>query len=274
MLRQFSFHGITNEGDRIRNAVGFLTGPAFVWWNTLASPPTDWAGLDTGLRARFQPVTSDEVARNKLHALEQGKLSINEYVSRFRQISVLIPGMDAASLMFQFVRGLKPSLQMQHRANQPADLEAAIALAVRMGYHMGAPAAPSVSHQYGGEAAMDLSAIRSSLPFDETEPAEYASEEVTVTRGELAQLLAAIHRNNGSGSNGRGAQGASGGFRPPRSLPTITGMSADKVKEYMDAGKCFSCGSTEHRSRQCDKKRSDQTAKKKSGEETARRSNV
>jgi hypothetical protein len=66
-------------------------------------------------------------------------------------------------------------------------------------------------------------------------------------------MLAALAdgRRGGGGSNG-------GGRRQPqqrgRGLPVIPHLSPEQVKAYMDAGKCFGCGSNDHRSRQCPKR--------------------
>lgn len=251
MEQQFDYYRIAADGDRIRTAAAHLKGPALDWWRHpgAAGPPTTWASFDAGLRARFQPVTTEEVARNRIHSLEQGKLSINEYVALFRRLIVAIPTMDAASQMFQFARGLRPALQLQIRQTQPATLEASISLAVRMGTALpGATAGSS-------DSAMELSAMDHGL--DNRGSWE---EEATVSRAEYSTLLAAIQQsnfrgNNGSGSDGRGARGASGGFRGPRGLPRIKGFSEDKVKQYMDAGKCFGCERTDHRSHDCPKRR-------------------
>ena len=264
MMQQFLFYGVAADADRIRTAVAFLKGPALAWWSTLVAVPTTWATFDAALRARFQPVTTEEIARGRLHSLSQDKSSINDYVSNFRRLIIAIPSMDAASQMFAFVRGLKPALQTHHRQAQPLTLELAIALAVRMGTGIPGQSAASAASHYGASAAMDLSAMRAELDDEDSESTASADGDAPVTRSEFAMLLAAIHRNNGSGSNGRGAQGASGGFHPPRGPPKIYGFSEEKVQEYMDAGQCFGCGSTKHRSRECTKKH---TSSKKPGSE-------
>ena len=80
--------------------------------------------------------------------------------------------------------------------------------------------------------------------------------EAAITRSELYALLTANNnrRGNGSGSHGRGAQGASGGFQGPRGLPTITGLTEAQVRKYMEEGRCFACNQTGHRSRECPKR--------------------
>ena len=257
LRQQFAFYGLTADADQIRLAAAHLRGPALDWSEHpgAAGAPATWAEFDAGLRARFQPVTTADAARARIFALEQGKHSVNDYVASFRRLAVALPTTDAETLMFQFRRGLHPSLRMHLLQAQPATLDAAIALAVRMGSAHGA--APP-----GG--AMDLSAMRAELDGYDAEAHDGSREEAPISRAEFATLLAAIQqsRSNGSGSNGRGAQGASGGYHGPRGLPRIAGFSEEKVKRYMEANLCFGCESTEHRSRACPRRRIDPTTGK------------
>ena len=230
----------------VRTAAAHLRGPALDWWastNANGGGPTTIGEVETELRRRFQPITSEEIARNRLHDLEQGRSSVNEYVAHFRRLVVSIPTMDAASQMHQFVRGLKHSVQTVLRQQSPATLDDAIALAVRVGF-ASQPAAHGGSSG-AASAAMDISALDAGGADD---------DQLSMTRADLNAILAAVQNNsygNGSGSNGRGAQGASGGYRGPRGPPVIKGMTEKQVQEYMKAGKCFGCGKTDHRSRHC-----------------------
>ena len=254
MRQQFAWYQMTSDAEQVRAAAAHLKGPALDWWEhpaAAAGPPTTWLAVDAGLRARFQPITTADTARIRLATLEQGKHSINDYVAIFRRLIVAVPTMDVESQMFQFTRGLRPALYMHLRQAMPATLEAAIALAVRMG-----TAAPSASSSGSGSSAMDLSALLAELDGREAESSATTPAEAPVTRSEFTTLLAAIQQSNyrrggDSAGNSRGAQGASGGFQGPRGLPRIKGFSPEKVKDYMDSNRCFGCHKTGHGSREC-----------------------
>lgn len=239
MQQQFDYYRVSDQASKIHYAVAQLKGPSLDWWQHPggAGSPTTWGTFVAGLRLRFQPVTTESAARSQLHGLVQGNRPINDYVASFRRLIVAIPSMDGASQLFQFVHGLKPTLAHYLRMTPPQSVEEAIGMVVRMG----APTLGATS-----SSAMDISA----MDGERNAPATAAP----VSREEYNLLLAAIQqqsRGNGSGSNGRGAQGASGGFRGPKPLPRINGFTETKVKEYMDAGKCFGCGQTGHQSRAC-----------------------
>ena len=72
-----------------------------------------------------------------------------------------------------------------------------------------------------------------------------------VTQAQFQQLLNAMREQRGRGAGGKPA-----GFDPrDRRLPKVTGLTPGQVKEHMDNGKCFGCGSKEHMSRSCPKKK-------------------
>ena len=247
LRQQFAFYGWATDAEQIRFAAAHLMGPALDWYEHECSinPPATWAIVDAGLRARFQPITTADAARAKLFSLEQGKnQSVNDYVASFRRLAVALKSTDSETLMFQFRRGLSHHLRVHLVQQQPATIDAAIALAVRMGAAHGAAAASSSS-------GMEINALGAG--DGEAGESAAASSDAPIGRVELFAILAAMQagRNNGSGINGRGAQGASGGFHGPKPLPKISGFSEEKVRKYMDAGMCFGCDAKDHTSRVC-----------------------
>jgi hypothetical protein len=249
----------TPAGERVRFAAAFLRGAARDWYGTLGAAPASWPEMQAALRGRFQPVNSAESARAKLIALVQGKRSVNEYVDDFRRLLVRVPTMDADDRLFQFTRGLNPQIATQIRVQGVSNLDAAIAMAVRIGglRELGACAASSSSSSSGGSgAAMELDAMDSieGLEADTSAPAADAP----VTRAEFQQLLNAMRdgrRGGASSSTGSSSSGGNGRRFAPRGPPTIPHLTPEQVKEYMDSGKCFGCGSKDHRSRQCPKRK-------------------
>jgi hypothetical protein len=242
-----------------------LRGAARDWWANVeeAARPADWAAFVTELRARFQPVNSAEQARARLVALVQGKRSVNDYVSGFRRLVVLVPDMSAADQLFFFTRGLRAPIATQLRVHGVTSVEAAIAMAARIGglaefAHSVAPGSAGSSGGYGGSAMEDVLAHLDESAPDPSSDAPgsagaSAAGDAPVTHRDLQLLLAAMQQARGGGGAGKGGRGgrSGGDSRLPRNLPRIPHLTPVQVKEYMDAGKCFACGSKEHRSRDC-----------------------
>ena len=262
LLQQFDYYGITSDAERLRFAAGHMRGSARDWWTYLeaAARPATWDALIVALRARFQPVTTATTARAKLHALTQGKASVHAYVSAFRALLVAVPDMGDADRLFAFQRGLQPAIALQLQVQGVTTLEAAIAMATRIGSFGDAHAAsraafgPPAAASSSSSAPMDLSNVEGLEPDEDTASAQ--GESIAELRAEMRQMLNAMRAQRGGhsgrgGSAGAGA-GARGGFSS--NLPRIPHLSPLQVKEYMDAGKCFVCGATEHRSRDCPKR--------------------
>jgi hypothetical protein len=258
LARQFAWYGASMQADdeRIRFATSHLQGPAWEWWDTQgAGRPTTWTGVQDALRRRFQPVNSAELTRAKLLALTQGKASVHEYVDSFRRLLVRVPSMSEDDRLFQFLRGLRPSIATQLRVQGVTRLDAAVELAVRVGslqdLGMSAAATASVSASSAAHAPMELDALLDGVEGLEKGTAGAGSPtDGPVTHAELRQMLNAMRdeRNRGA-SNNRTRFGLGRG--PPR----IAHLTPEQVREYMDAGKCFGCGSKEHQSRQCPRRK-------------------
>ena len=115
ICQQFAYYSNDTDIERIRVGRAHLKGPALDWFIHLAVTPTTFEDFVTRLRARFQPITTADLARDQLHNLKQGKQSINLYVAHFRRLIIAIPDMDDASRMYLFVHGLHPSLAVHHK---------------------------------------------------------------------------------------------------------------------------------------------------------------
>lgn len=261
--QQFDWYGYdaSHDADRIRFAAVNLTGAALDWWRHLAARPTTWAALATALRARFQPVTTADSARARMHALVQGRSPAHDYVSAFRRLLVAVPDMSEADRVFLFLRGLQPAIATQLRVHGVTTLDAAVAMAVRIGslrdMHP-AGAAPSPFSPTSSDA-MDVNALLDGVEGLEQETDTDAPGELgdaPVTRAEFQQLLNAMRDERRAGAAGRGAgSGGSRGRPQPRGLPRIAHLTPQQVSEHMEAGKCFGCGSKEHQSRQCPRRK-------------------
>jgi hypothetical protein len=259
LRQQDAWYGYTTEAERLHLARGYLAGAALSWLESPAGiiARDDWALFSAGLKARFQPITSEELARAKIFAIVQGSSTVHAYVSAFNGLLAALPAQDEATTLHNFLRGLKPAIREQIRISGTTTYLAAQEKAVRIGNPL--PVAGSSS---GGDA-MDLSAMEASSPMDSGDLV------ATITHEVLAAIQRQSVRSHGSGTGAyRGAPGASnsGAPRPPRGLPTHDGLSSTDVKAYLDAGKCFSCGKTGHTRYSCPKKSASSSSMKSTGE--------
>lgn len=241
VVNHFAFYALVSDAQRIHYASALLQGPALDWYLRPGAEgaPTTWALFEEGLRARFQPVTTADAAREKLKYLVQGKHSVTSYVATFRRhIASLLGTMDAGSQLYAFRSGLNRDLQIQLRQHAPTTLEAAINFAVRTGAPIG-----------GAEGAMDLSAMDDSASSSSSSATAPHLAGLGVTQDELTAILASLN-SAGFNRNSRGNTGTGGGSN----LPKITGLTPDRVRQLMEAGKCFYCSEIGHMSRACPKK--------------------
>lgn len=244
MKQSFTYNRLITDADQVGLAAACITGPALDWYNNavlLAQTPPTWVEFEAGLRLRFQPVTTADIARGRMDNLRQGKRPVVEYVAAFRRLVVALPSTDAGTLLFNFQRGLSHELQLINLQHHPVTLEAAIDLAVRTGstYYTGGGAA-------GSAAPMELNALYEDAYYDGSAPA--ASRPHSPSEAMLMERLTAMFSRDGDGRS-RAAHGAGAGER--RSLPRIQGLTPEQVKAYMDEGKCFGCGSKQHMSHGC-----------------------
>jgi len=255
------------DRDRIKLAVAFLSEAAQDWWmgTAVAVRPTTWLSFVAALRQRFQHITTAEMARTKLRQLQQGKSSVADYVAAFRRLLISIPTMDEESQLSQFLYGLRPAIATQLRIHAVTTVGKAIELATRIGGIGEYSAASAPSSSPTSSAPMDLSNIEGlEGETAATDATTATTDGVAGLRTELQQLIAAMREGRhpapasssrgGRGGAGAGAgnRGGRGGFQrrfggPPR-IPHLTPV---QVQEYMAAGKCFGCGSTEHNARTC-----------------------
>lgn len=270
LTQQFDWYTMTDPALRVRFASAYLRGAARDWWTHLsdAERPADWAAMVAALRRQFQPVNSAEQARAKLALLVQGKRNVNEYIADFRRLIVLTPDMAAADRMFFFKRGLQEDIAVALRiSGSVTTLEDAIAMATRVGgvsdftqASAAGSAGKGAAAGRGSGHAMDidvLAHVDADTPTaGNSAPGSGAASDAPVTQRDLQLLLAAMrdgHRHGGGGAPGKGGRGgrSGGDSRLPRNLPRIPHLTPLQVKEYMDSGKCFTCGSKEHRGRDC-----------------------
>ena len=93
-----------NGREAVDFGVSRLRGAARQWWNTLGAASKagigDATALTKALRARFQPITTERVAREQLRALRQGSRGVNDYIADFQRLHALLPDCNRATLCY------------------------------------------------------------------------------------------------------------------------------------------------------------------------------
>jgi hypothetical protein len=260
LRRQFTLYQY-NGPLEVSTAAAFLTGAAHDWWVHLdqgtRANVVDFTSLVAALKARFMPVTSADTARAQIARLEQGKSTVNAYISAFRQLLPHVPTMGHDDRLFAFKRGLKPIIATQLTVHGVKTLDAAIEMAARVGAatEHGAAAAAAVGRSPDSSTAMEvdalgLNAIEGLEQATETDgSAGSGSGPVTLTREALQMLLAAARFRSGgkpSGKQGGGSRFEDGRFR-------FGNLSREQMDSHFAAGTCFLCGKAGHRAKQCPK---------------------
>jgi len=253
LRQQFRWYdaAMASDADRIRFGITHLKGPALDWWEHLgAATPATWTDFESALRSRFQPVTSAESTRSKLLALSQGKSSVHDYIATFRRLVVAVPDMSEADRLFQFTRGLAPTIATQLRVHGVTTVDAAISMAARVGSlgELAAPQARSVVPAAAATSSSDMDLTNVEGLDSETSGAEGSSP---VTQ---AQLLVMINAMRNERSSNRSKESKNGRKDVTAAIAKRFKLTPEQVREHFDKGQCFNCHSTEHSSRACPKK--------------------
>jgi hypothetical protein len=249
-----------NGSEAVDFAASRLRGAARQWWNSLGAagkaPLVDAASLAGALRKRFQPITSERVAREQLRALRQGGRGVNEYIADFQRLHAQLPDMSSADALFSFENGLSPHLAEKLRLQGVSTLADAIALVARVGGLL--QAGPTAPHSRGAAAnQMDVDdgdgSVSATARLDRIEAALNALS-ASAGLGAKTQTQRGYQQERGAGGRG-GARGGRGGRFGGRGGGgagfSIPGVPAAVVEQRRAAGQCFRCGSGDHRSMEC-----------------------
>ena len=125
--------------DMVHLAVSRLEGDAFIWWHQLTYRGEDyelgklaWSDFKSELVDAFVDIDHELKLRRKLASLRQ-QSSVANYVKQFRQTILELghSAPDDAALLFMFMEGLKPDVQMQVLLARPTLLTEAEQIAER-----------------------------------------------------------------------------------------------------------------------------------------------
>ena len=242
-----------NAREALRFAVSRLRGAALQWWLALGSSAQDAINstdaLAAALRARFQPVTAARTAREQLDKLSQGSRSVNDYISDFQRLRTQLPSMAEEDALYAFERGLRRDLAEKLRVQGVETVQAAIAMAARVGGLTQAAAARPSLHQ------MDINDGDGSQPPKEIWQAllnaMQAQNGGNGTGAKTQTHRGYTHEREHSGGAGRGGRGGRTGRFAPRGPPTVPGVPEQVVQRRWDAKQCLRCGEGGHNSHAC-----------------------
>jgi hypothetical protein len=225
-----------------------FTGPALVWFAQeveVAARPQSPDALFAAMLARFQPKLAAEQAQDQLFALEQGKMTVTEYSTRFRELLALLPAdtLSAAAQVQMFRRGLIDSIYsiVAQAVPQPATMSDMVEMATRVESRaQGGRRAPSAqvaaAEVEPGTGQAILAAISS------------LTQQLSSTRNGSSQRGASEgnRRREGqtAGSNG------SGKTNRPSNDP-LNQQSREQRVRLMQKDLCFYCAQSGHRRPDC-----------------------
>lgn len=281
MQAHLEYARITDPGEQLRLGVTQLEGPAKLCWRNHVANTTDPAtGQPTAarcqnltqlveriLRPEFLSANHVQAARNELSQCFQAG-SVTDYVYRFRQICLRIPGLALDEKLHRFLEGLKDHIRYQLALNPPADFEAAcaaaerIAAAKRTSFHRTSDRAVSPAWSDRSEAEttpMEINSLR------DRAPARPSRSGVNSLYRDNSRTNA---RNNSPAPSVRFAtppstsssqHSASGRYDTPRTV-RFNSLTPEEKEELTAKRACFYCRKIGHTSSECRAKMRKQNA--------------
>ena len=242
-----------NGGEAVDFGASRLRGAARQWWNTLGNAGkatiNSASTLATALRARFQPITSERVAREHLRALKQGGRHINDYIADFQRLHALLPDMSQADALFAFESGVSAPLAEKLRVQGVSSVPDAIALAARVG---GLMQTPAIGRSSATAAQMEVDDGESNGSASRLDRIEAALNALTTAHGNGGGLGAKTQTQRGYQQQRGGRSGSKvSDRRPPMQPPQIQGVPDDVIQQRWADKQCLRCGAHDHRSMAC-----------------------
>lgn len=134
-----------NANDWLDMVAMRTDGAASAWINATfqeidqgrRNPFASWSDFKAAMVKAFEPITATEEARKQLRGLRQTHKA-SGYIAKFRELQYKLPDMTQEEAFSAFLAGLSPHLQEHVGAHIQGDLEAAMAMAMRMDLYHGA----------------------------------------------------------------------------------------------------------------------------------------
>jgi len=245
--------------EAVEFAAARLRDTADIWWATLdggAQAAIDSVdALAAAMRGRFQPITTARMAREKLHALQQGGRHIDEYIAEFSRLHAQVRDMSEPDARAQFVRGLRQELatKLEDVEWESMPLATLVAKAARIGARSAAARATQgrsaainqMDIDDGDGASLDERIQRAVLNAMSAHGSSGMGAKTQTHRGYAQE------RQQGDGAARGGFSGGRGGRFGQRGPPVVPGVPEAVVRRRMDAKQCVRCGVEGHISPAC-----------------------
>lgn len=118
-------------------ASGFRENAAIWWEHVIREMELErrpkmqtWADFEKAVKDEFQPLDSEQVARDRLADLIQ-TTSVTAYVNALRDLALQISDLSSGDLLHKFKRGLKPNIRREVELRDPKTLDEAVKMAER-----------------------------------------------------------------------------------------------------------------------------------------------
>lgn len=257
---------ISDDATRLARAGALLQGPAMLWWQGEvrrlagdANKISTWAQFSAALLKRYQPVDTQQWARQQLQSLTARKsLQVTSYTDRFLEIVSLLPAMDEGDRVFTYRLGLPSAARDALATKEFSTLEeithkALVWEAARGPQSNPAPAGPSSSSR-GPLPQVQLNSVDSFDGEHEEQPAPYSGDASAAILAHLSRMDARITQLAGNAgprkgdSQQRKGDNQRGSSRHQGRTP---GLSDELAQARIKAQLCIHCGQKGHRKRDC-----------------------
>lgn len=224
-----------------------LEGAALAWFEQRHDndPFLSVKDLYAEMRKRFQPIAASETALRELKTIKQGKSSVDDYLTRFRQLATSVPELGEKIKMSFFEDGLREDLQekLDMATSPPASLEDMAAVAARLDgrSRRGAGSSSSAaSAEIQGNSAPSLASLQAQL--NALLSAQAAGPSRTQQPPPQQPARVAYDSRSSRGANKRAWEDQ---------WKRVPGMTKELWDRRSQANQCRWCGSSEHRMYDC-----------------------
>jgi Retrotransposon gag protein len=254
---------ISDNATRLARAGALLQGPAMLWWQgevrrlaNDANKISTWTQFSAALLKRYQPVDTQQWARQQLQSLTARKsLQVTSYTDRFLEIVSLLPAMDEGDRVFTYRLGLPSAARDALATKQFSTLEeithkALVWEAARGPQSNPAPTSPSSSSR-GPLMQARLNSVDSFDGESDERPADEANATILA---QLSRMDARITQLAGNAGPRRGESQQRKGDNqrgPSRHQGRTPGLSDELAQARIKAQLCIHCGQKGHRKRDC-----------------------
>lgn len=252
---------ISDDATRLARAGALLQGPAMLWWQGEvrrlagdANKISTWAQFSAALLKRYQPVDTQQWARQQLQSLTARKsLQVTSYTDRFLEIVSLLPAMDEGDRVFTYRLGLPSAARDALTTKEFSTLEEithkALVWEAARGPQSNPAAGPSSSSR-----GPQLNSVDSFDGEHEEQPAPYSGDAGAAILAHLSRMDARITQLAGNAgprkgdSQQRKGDNQRGSSRHQGRTP---GLSDELAQARIKAQLCIHCGQKGHRKRDC-----------------------